>query len=148
MVFQPLQLVAGRLLTSRIVCVVLALVVFGGSVQLAQAESECGAGVVANPVGRHLAMDASMLGIPRAGHQAAHHIPTPCERGMCHAPTQLPLVPPSSPNPPNFDQLFGPLSSLSIHPGESRDTSFAAVVIARAGFQRRLERPPECAVVI
>jgi hypothetical protein len=162
MVFEPLQPVASALLArvprlaipfspwlqGGIVCVMLTLTIVAVQFSPARAESECGADVVAHPVSSHQWMDVSKPGAMSLVGHPARHVPTPCERGMCHAPSQLPVVPPSSPSPPNFDQLFGPLASLSINAGESRDFSFASVVNARPAFQWRLERPPECAVVV
>jgi hypothetical protein len=110
--------------------------------------ASCGADVVAHPIdaarGTHGEMAGGAMSHTEKGMP---HIPTPCERGFCHSPTQLPIAPPSVPTTQSFDQLYLQLSSTSPLSTASRAQLLSMSTQPLPGFQRRLDRPPESAVI-
>src|SRR5206468_658388 len=110
--------------------------------------ASCGADVVAHPIGAARGIHGEMAGgaMSRAEKEMPH-VPTPCERGFCHGPTQLPLAPPSVPTSQSFDQLYLQLSSTSPLSTASRAQLLSTSTQPLPGFQRRLDRPPESVVI-
>jgi len=90
--------------------------------------SHCGSYVIAHPLG---------LGT------GTHHIPTPCEKGLCGGPTQLPITPPPAPPIRPLDQLHFQLSSALPNDAESQSLLIVGTIQSHPGFTRQLERPPE-----
>jgi hypothetical protein len=128
--------------------VMIAVVVLLLAAQHSFAESFCGADVIAHPDARYASHSQGTTGSGMShDDRRMHHIPTPCERGMCHAPTQLPLLPPSVPVPQSFDQLLLQLSTFTELSCDPRTLISATAGDPLPGFQRRLERPPQTAVI-
>ena len=126
----------------RFACGMLAVVVLLIAARQSYAESFCGADVIAHPDAKYAGHSLGMTGDPMAHKDGRmHHIPTPCERGMCHAPTQMPLLPPSVPVPQSFDQLLLQLSSVAGFSPDARLLIAANSADPLPGFQRRLRAP-------
>ena len=136
----------------RIAGAVVAIAVISATVQSAEA-SYCGSYVISSPTGQAKQNGSGMDMAAHEGHGTGTdasrsggrvpRVPTPCERGFCNGPSDVPATPPTVPVLRSFDQVLLQVTATTTLPGDSPSRLFAGSVQARSGFHSQLDRPPK-----